>query len=848
MGTKDHPPDQSTSANQPPRTLDDLSPLSHGLTRFARRLFPLLVSLFFLAVVWLDFGDSYNVPALIWYDDYPFLQIISGFSITLLLGYLWLTVYLVDSRCDDYLWSRDEPSTDRSPRALAEWLGRLFLPDYPDSAEEPHWSALRRYLAVTWLPLLLLIALAAFRDVRRHFLFPFGMLLALAANGLVLRGIHALHGYLVKHGGRLSKIVAYARGDGRWLRTLAEIVFGGLIIGYAMLCLVQNTAGFPPIVSLCLIFGVLGGGASMIWFYFPRYGWLAFFGLFVYVVFCNSWAYKLRFPGLDGAYAPNALVKLATFEEPVVTVDEDSKAGKDEKKRLRDLCQSLVEYAKTNQLGTVPIDRPLPESATYDDLFFTYRQLLEDIRADEEQWLESGWRQRLREARGKPDKPRLAVIAVSGGANRSALWVTLVLQKLEQELRGPGVNEQQSLFPRHIRVICGASGGMVGAARYVATLDEKGHSAGFDPASTIADHLSPIVNNLVFREVPYLFLPVTSYSHDRGQSLEDALGRTTPQLNMTFAQLAAGERAGWRPSLIFSPMIVEDGRRLLVSNLQLPYITASKGRLLIEEGAPPASPESEPATSQRTRHFYTRAVPQPKQGAAKHLYQDRYSQSALEFFRLFPDARSTFALKTAARMNASFPYISPAVDLPTAPPRRVVDAGYYDNYGVNVAAGWIYRHKDWIDQHTSGIVLIQIRDSESNQRRRSLVDPDEEKQGDLWRRISTGIQWITGPAAGAASAWGAVTSFRNDEQIQTLNDLFNKPPSKVIAGRDFFTTVVFERPGRSGMNWYLSDDDRNEILHGFDESYLDHWSPTDHPNPNPKALELLKTWWRDGGS
>jgi len=44
-------------------------------------------------------------------------------------------------------------------------------------------------------------------------------------------------------------------------------------------------------------------------------------------------------------------------------------------------------------------------------------------------------------------------------------------------------------------------------------------------------------------------------------------------------------------------------------------------------------------------------------------------------------------------MNASFPLVSPGVSLPTTPPRRVVDAGYYDNHGVNLAAMWLYRTK-----------------------------------------------------------------------------------------------------------------------------------------------------------
>ena len=40
-------------------------------------------------------------------------------------------------------------------------------------------------------------------------------------------------------------------------------------------------------------------------------------------------------------------------------------------------------------------------------------------------------------------------------------------------------------------------------------------------------------------------------------------------------------------------------------------------------------------------------------------------------------------------MSSTFPYVTSAAALPTDPPRHVVDAGYYDNYGVNLAAAWI---------------------------------------------------------------------------------------------------------------------------------------------------------------
>ena len=64
------------------------------------------------------------------------------------------------------------------------------------------------------------------------------------------------------------------------------------------------------------------------------------------------------------------------------------------------------------------------------------------------------------------------------------------------------------------------------------------------------------------------------------------------------------------------------------------------------------------------------------------------SRGGVEFFRLLPHA-SGFRLATAARMSATFPYVLPAVELPTDPPLRVVDAGYFDGFGVSLAMAWL---------------------------------------------------------------------------------------------------------------------------------------------------------------
>lgn len=335
----------------------------------------------------------------------------------------------------------------------------------------------------------------------------------------------------------------------------------------------------------------------------------------------------------------------------------------------------------------------------------------------------------------------LVVLAVDGGGIRAATWIVSMLTTLEQDIPG---------FPSYVRVITGASGGMVGAAYYVATLQKPGAGAvhvADKPGRTLsrdqmidaisADALEATTRRLVFRDV----WPVVWRAYaDRGHALERAWEENTGSMDQPLSQLAAGEAEGWRPSLIFSPMIVEDGRRLLVSNLDLAPLT--------------------------TAHLPT--------GARSPIPA---SQSALEFAKLVPRALDLH-VSTVARMSASFPYVSPAAEVPTRPLRRVVDAGYYDEHGVALATAWILANETAIRQHASKVVLIQMPDQRTDPNR--LPDPCAPA---WWSR---GLSDLVSPPHGVLSGWTGGMNFRNDEAVQTLGRILNPE------GADFFRSYVFE--------------------------------------------------------
>jgi hypothetical protein len=250
-------------------------------------------------------------------------------------------------------------------------------------------------------------------------------------------------------------------------------------------------------------------------------------------------------------------------------------------------------------------------------------------------------------------------------------------------------------------------------------------------------------------------------------------------------------------------MMVEDGRRLLVSNLDLAFATRNVGGLLIE----PSSRKIERPTFQGGD--FDESI---------HEEDDVFSLSAVEFFRLFPAAHD-FRVTTAIRMSASFPWVSPAINLPTLPPRRVVDAAYYDNYGVNLSALWLSKMSDWLEANTSGVLVVQIRDNVSQGARTEIdfdrVGPEDTPLDRLvWhagsRLLRPGLQAVTTPLIGVTNARTWTMAFRNDEQVDLQDLLFD-----TRRGSDFFRTVVFECPVEVSLSWKLTAREKALLAGGF---------------------------------
>jgi hypothetical protein len=374
-------------------------------------------------------------------------------------------------------------------------------------------------------------------------------------------------------------------------------------------------------------------------------------------------------------------------------------------------------------------------------------------------------------------KPKLVVVAVSGGGIAAANWTALNLRLLETIL--------PKEFPEHIRLITGSSGGMLGASYYVASLREGADGdvsarGGRDLIADLrADSLTPVVRRLVFADAVAAFFPWRQY-HDSGRILEQAWientgGQRHSALAEPFRDLSAGEGEGRLPSLVLSPTLVEDAEPLLISNLDL-------GDL-----------------------------------------------NQVEFFKLFPESSHPEArllrISTAVRMNATFPFVSPAVSLPTEGPRRVVDAGFVDNYGILVASDWIYKNREWLAGKTSGVIMIQIHTY-------PRVDPGP--AGGLADALHNGFgPWSSALEVYAAAKRRAMME-RDEERIHRVERWFKSAPNSPR-----FQSVVLECPSIAALSWVMTAEDYDSMSL---VPYAYEVLTTLFPDTNKKAT---KSAWRD---
>ena len=261
------------------------------------------------------------------------------------------------------------------------------------------------------------------------------------------------------------------------------------------------------------------------------------------------------------------------------------------------------------------------------------------------------------------------VVAAAGGGIQAAAWTARVMQGLQADSLGCGDGLDGA-----IAVFSAVSGGSVGAM-YVVDAYRGGR---LDPTALVdavaaseASSLDEVAWGLTGPDLLGTLAPFVKRLRqsflvtDRGSALEDAWTRTPSLRGATLdqwrADLTKPERE--RPAVLFNATVAETGQRMLLATTTLETDPNDPGR----------------------REF---AVD----------FSDR-------------DLRVT----TAARLSATFPYVSPAARIDRHAgfddQFHYVDGGYYDNYGTATAIEWLdaglRKLKD--AERPSRVLLLEIR-------------------------------------------------------------------------------------------------------------------------------------------
>ncbi|OYX97472.1 MAG: hypothetical protein B7Y80_19615 [Hyphomicrobium sp. 32-62-53] len=374
------------------------------------------------------------------------------------------------------------------------------------------------------------------------------------------------------------------------------------------------------------------------------------------------------------------------------------------------------------------------------------------------------------------DEPaKLVVVMASGGAYRAGFWVANILDTLV-ELSKPG--EPLDGFIRDIRVLTGASGGMVASAYFTALMPEISDQrpietamvadilSGRDDPQLISsipervlagdvDSLTPVIRRFFKSDLPGVLLGDRG-SIDRGRELE--LSWTT--LNrFSFRELATLEQKGKRPSIILTPTVADLGIPLFITNLALLPLAAEPSNIT-------------------------------------------------PLFNNLPLQQLHLRLATAVRANATFPLITPAMPIDAAALGSakggqvdLVDAGYLDNRGLDAALAYLLQTRvvDWVKRNNVEVIILDIN-----------AWPEEDTLIAGRAAISTGYL----PSLDAFRVPGTAIM-----RARSRNELTRDQMAKALLAQAYAKAgnvtpvrwISFRNTQEIGMSWYITHNERKNL-------------------------------------
>jgi hypothetical protein len=135
----------------------------------------------------------------------------------------------------------------------------------------------------------------------------------------------------------------------------------------------------------------------------------------------------------------------------------------------------------------------------------------------------------------------------------------------------------------------------------------------------------------------------------------------------------------------------------------------------------------------------------------------------------------------------------PAVWLPSKPIIDVMDAGLRDNSGAEISYRFLNVFKDWINENTRGILLIQVRS-----RKKGSWNNGYELGG-----IS---DMISNPFTMIQSNWFTLQDYFQEDELSYLQNTFGNRFHRVS-----FMYVPQNAEGEAPLNFHLTASEKKEV-------------------------------------
>jgi hypothetical protein len=414
---------------------------------------------------------------------------------------------------------------------------------------------------------------------------------------------------------------------------------------------------------------------------------------------------------------------------------------------------------------------------------------------------------------GFSGKSTMIIVTAEGGGIHSAAWTSLVLSKLEQKFADKNLD-----FHNSILLMSSVSGGSIAVEawmrEYLNTRSrDQAHTFA---ASSLAIHaasgcssLEAVAWGLLYPDFAHLIAPLRwAQEWDRGRSLELATERNlkdkdcdTNTYDFTgyenLGALADGlaRNPVWIPAVTFNATTEEAGERFLFSNYVLP---------------PPITTGSE-----------TKYPPV------------RYADS---FFSLY--SGRDLSLSTAARLSATFPYVTPMSRIERSVMDHAYhfgDGGYFDNQGVVSAIEFLYASLNGSKGQQPSpsappaipqpmhILFLEIHNDEDA--KEQLPDPRQQvlTEDSSWGPLAQGLA----PLGAMLNSRSGGQIIRNCRELQLLRYAFGNKADSPFA----FRTIIFDyhrstsstiskqaqRLEVDPLSWHLTLGEKNDIEQAWNQ-------------------------------